>query len=59
MKLIVNTKLYPYPSCKGRKFKKKKLKKLIKAISCRKKSIIENYNLTEKNKIRFIQQFFR
>lgn len=49
----------PYSPCKGRKFKKKKLRKLIKNISCYKKSIINNYNLTEKNKIRFIQQFFR
>jgi len=52
-------KLNPYPFCKGRKFKKKKLRKLIKNISCYKKSIINNYDLTEKNKIRFIQQFFR
>ena len=52
-------KLRPYPICKGRKFKKKKLRKLIKNISCYKKSIINNYNLLEKNKIRFIQQFFR
>jgi len=53
-------KLKPYPICKGRKFKKKKkLRKLIKNISCYKKSTINNYNLSEKNKIRFIQQFFR
>jgi hypothetical protein len=48
-----------YPNCKGRKFKKEKLKKLKKAISCEKKSIISNSNISEKNKIRFITQIFR
>ncbi len=48
-----------YKFCKGRKFKRKKLKKLIKPISCRKKSIISNYNLLEKNKIKFLTQLFR
>lgn len=48
-----------YKCCKGRKFKREKLKKLIKPISCKKKSIILNYKLSEKNKIRFILQFFR
>lgn len=51
--------LIPYPICKGRKFKREKLKKLIRPISCKKKSIISNYNLSEKNKIRFITQLFR
>ena len=51
--------LKPYPPCKGRKFKRKKLKKLVRPIICKKKSIIENYSLTEKNKIKFITQFFR
>jgi len=51
--------LNPYTICKGRKFKREKLKKLIKPISCKKNSIISNYNLTEKNKIRFITQLFR
>lgn len=50
--------LKPYIVCKGRKFKKEKLKKLIKPISCEKKSIISNYNLVEKDKIRFITQLF-
>ena len=48
-----------YKRCKGRKFKRDKLKKLIKPISCRKKSTIFNYKLSEKNKIRFITQLFR
>ena len=51
--------LTPYPICKGRKFKREKLKKLIRPISCKKKSVIFNYNLSEKNKIRFITQIFR
>jgi len=46
-------------SCKGRKFYRKKLEKLRKSISCQKKSIISNNFLNEKNKIRFITQFFR
>lgn len=49
----------PYPYCKGRKFRKDKLKKLIKPISCLKNSTIFNYNLNEKNKIKFITQLFR
>lgn len=49
----------PYPLCKGRKFKRAKLKKLIKPISCRKNAVICNINLNEKNKIRFITQLFR
>lgn len=49
----------PYPYCKGRKYKKDKLKKLIKPISCMKKSIISNFNLIEKNKLKFITQLFR
>jgi len=51
--------LKPYSSCKGRKFKKEKLKKLIRPLCCKKKSIIYNYNIIEKNKIRFITQLFR
>jgi hypothetical protein len=51
--------LKPYPRCKGRKFFRKKLKKLKKPISCKKNSIISNYNLNEKNKLRFITQLFR
>ena len=50
-------KLQPYPRCKGRKFKRKKLKK--KLISCEKKSIISNHILDEKNKIKFINNLFR
>jgi len=49
----------PYPYCKGRKFKKDKLKKLIKPISCMKNSIISNNDLIEKNKLKFITQLFR
>jgi len=49
----------PYPICKGRKFRKDKLKKLIKPISCLKNSIIYNYSLSEKNKLKFITQLFR
>ena len=48
-----------YKRCKGRKFKRDKLKKLIKPISCKKNSIICNSCLTEKNKIKFITQLFR
>jgi len=48
-----------YKFCKGRKYRREKLKKLIKPISCRKKSIISNYNLLEKNKIKFLTQLFR
>ncbi len=51
--------LKPYNNCRGRKFKRKKLKKLIKPLSCRKKSILSNNCLSEKNKIRFITQIFR
>ena len=46
-------------SCKGRKFYRNKLDKLRKSISCQKKSIISNDLLSEKNKIRFMTQFFR
>jgi hypothetical protein len=52
-------KLKPYIICKGRKFKKEKLKKLIRPISNQKRSIISNYNLSEKSKIKFITQLFR
>ena len=52
-------RLQPYPICKGRKFKRKKLEKLKKPISCKKNSIISNHNLDEKNKIKFINQLFR
>jgi hypothetical protein len=48
-----------YKRCKGRKFKREKLKKLIKPIVCKKNSRILNYTLTEKNKIRFVTQLFR
>jgi len=51
--------LKAYNICKGRKFKREKLKKLIKPISCKKNSIIFNYMLSEKNKVRFLTQFFR
>jgi len=51
--------LKPYYICKGRKFKKEKLKKLIRPISCKKKSVISNYNINDKDKIRFITQIFR
>lgn len=51
--------LTPYPVCKGRKFKREKLKKLIKPISTQKNSIIPDFNIIEKNKIRFITQLFR
>lgn len=51
--------LKSYNRCKGRKFKREKLKKLIKPISCKKNSIIFNYMLSEKNKVRFLTQFFR
>ena len=50
-------KLQAYPICKGRKFKRKKLKK--KPISCKKNSIISNHILDEKNKIKFINNLFR
>jgi len=49
-------KLQPYPICKGRKFTREKLKKLI---SCKKNSIISNHILDEKNKIKFINNLFR
>ena len=48
--------LQPYPICKGRIFKREKLKK---PISCKKNSIISNHDLDEKNKIKFINQLFR
>lgn len=51
--------LKPYLICKGRKFKREKLKKLIKPICCKKNSIILNQKLDEKNKIKFITQLFR
>lgn len=56
--MIKQLKSY-YSNCKGRKFKKEKLKKLKKPISCEKKSIIFNSDISEKNKIRFIAQIFR
>jgi len=46
-------------SCVGRKFYRPKLDKLKKPISCKKKSIICNNALSEKNKIRFLTQLFR
>jgi hypothetical protein len=46
-------------NCRGRKFKKDKLKKLTKPISCEKQSIISNFNISEKDKVRFITQIFR
>jgi len=49
----------PYKPCKGRKFKRKKLKKLIKPICTRKNAVICNNSLFEKNKIRFLTQLFR
>ena len=49
-------KLQTYPICKGRKFKREKLKRLI---SCKKNSIISNHILDEKNKIKFINNLFR
>lgn len=52
-------RLSPYIVCKGRKFKKEKLKKLIRPICINKRSILNNYNFTEKDKIRFITQLFR
>jgi hypothetical protein len=55
----MKTKYIPYKICKGRKFKSKKLDKLVKPISCVKNAIICNHNLLEKNKIRFITQLFR
>jgi len=51
--------LIPYPVCKGRKFKRKKLEKLKKPIVCKKHSILSNYKFSEKNKIRFLTQIFR
>lgn len=48
--------LKPYTICKGRKIKREKLNK---PISCKKFSNIFNYNLNEKDKIRFIMQLFR
>lgn len=44
-----------YPICKGWKFKRKKKK----VFSSKKKDIISNYNLDEKNKIKFINQLFK
>lgn len=44
---------------RGRKFRAPKLQKLRKSISCEKKSIICNNNISEKNKIRFLTQLFR
>jgi hypothetical protein len=49
-------RLQPYPICKGKKFKRKKLKK---PISSKKTSLISNHLLDEKNKIKFINQLFR
>lgn len=52
--------LKPYKPCKGKKFKREKAYfKLKKPISCKKRSIISDYLLTEKNKHRFITQLFR
>lgn len=51
--------LKPYARCKGRKFKREKLKKLKKPISCKKHSLICNCVFSEKNKIRFVTQLFR
>lgn len=53
------TKVKFTKSCRGRKFKNKKLKKLKKPISFLKNSIICNECLTDKNKIRFLTQIFR
>jgi hypothetical protein len=52
--------LKPYKVCKGKKFKREKVvNKLLKPISCKKRSTISDYLLTEKNKHRFITQLFR
>lgn len=48
--------LKAYTICKGRKVKREKL---TKPISCKKFSNIQNYNLNEKDKMRFITQLFR
>lgn len=42
-----------------RRKRKKRREKLIRPICCKKKSIISNHSLLEKNKIRFITQIFR
>jgi len=55
----MKTRLKPYKPCKGRKFWRPKLQKLVRCYANRKKSIICNSILLEKNKIRFITQLFR
>jgi len=57
--MIKNKKVVIYKPCKGRKFLREKLKKLIRCKVNLKKSIICNNILLEKNKIRFITQLFR
>jgi hypothetical protein len=57
--MIKNKKSVIYKSCKGRKFLREKLKKLIRCKANLKQSIICNNVLSEKNKIRFITQIFR
>jgi len=48
-----------YTPCKGRKFLRKKLQKLIRCKANLKQSVICNNSLLEKNKIKFITQIFR
>jgi len=58
--MVIKKKKYiVYKPCKGRKFLREKLKKLIRCKATLKKSIICNNSLLEKNKIRFITQIFR
>lgn len=51
--------LTPYPSCIGSKVKRKKLRlKAKRPISCKKFSIIADNFVSQKNKIKFIEQLF-
>jgi hypothetical protein len=54
-----NKKFIMYKPCKGRKFIRKKLQKLIRCQVNLKKSIICNNILSEKSKMKFIMQIFR
>lgn len=54
-----NKEFLCYKPCKGRKFVRKKLEKLVRCQVNKKKSVICNNIILEKNKIRFIMQIFR
>jgi len=52
-----NVSIRPYKRCKGRKYRV--IEKLYRSKIIKKRSIISNHILTEKNKVRFLTQLFR